>query len=244
MELLRSWGLEEQVRAAEIDVEWQAPGRRRRSPPRPPGTAVEVGFPSRAQSAVVSPARPACVPQDHLEPVLEEHLRSLPAARLRRGVEVIGVDSRDDDVDVEVRDCRRRRRDPRPLPDRRRRHAQHGPDRARHPDARPGPPRRPPRPSASGRRCGTSSASTATSSTSSRRRGPTSASRSGAATAGCTRGLGSRARAARRPDAGRAQARAPARLRRPGSRAADRGRRDRRLRRRARRPLPRAAARS
>ena len=53
----------------------------------------------------MSPTRPACIPQDELEPILEEHLASLPAARLRRGVEVIAVDSRDDSVEVAVRDA-------------------------------------------------------------------------------------------------------------------------------------------
>ena len=74
MELLRSWGLEEQVRAGAVDVEWQAPGPPTRWPRRPSGTPVEVGYPTRAQSAVVSPTRPACIPQDALEPILEEHL--------------------------------------------------------------------------------------------------------------------------------------------------------------------------
>src|SRR5215217_2324621 len=89
MELLRSWGLEAAVRAADMDVEWQAlatPTLAEAASGRP----VEVGFPTRAQSAVVSPTGPACVPQDELERVLGEHLASLPAARLERGVEVIG----------------------------------------------------------------------------------------------------------------------------------------------------------
>jgi putative polyketide hydroxylase len=104
MELLRSWGLEEQVRAAAVDVEWQALATASLSEAAS-GTAVEVGYPTRAQSAVVSPTRPACIPQDELEPILQEHLASLPAARLRRGVEVIAVESRDDAVEVAVRDA-------------------------------------------------------------------------------------------------------------------------------------------
>jgi putative polyketide hydroxylase len=104
MELLRSWGLEEQVRAAAVDVEWQALATTTLADAAA-GTAVEVGYPTRAQSAVVSPTRPACIPQDALEPILQEHLATLPCARLRRGVEVIAVESRDDDVEVEVRDA-------------------------------------------------------------------------------------------------------------------------------------------
>ena len=104
MELLRSWGLEAQVRAAAVDVEWQA-WETTTLADAASGAAVEVGYPTRAQSAVVSPTRPACIPQDELEPILEAYLASLPAARLRRGLEVIAVDSRDDDVEVEVRDA-------------------------------------------------------------------------------------------------------------------------------------------
>ena len=32
------------------------------------GTAIQVGMPTREQSALVSPVEPACAPQDHLEP--------------------------------------------------------------------------------------------------------------------------------------------------------------------------------
>ena len=87
MELLRSWGLEEQVRAAAVDVEWQALATNSLAEAAS-GTPVEVGYPTRAQSAVVSPTRPACIPQDALEPILEAHLahaaRGPPAPR-RRG---------------------------------------------------------------------------------------------------------------------------------------------------------------
>jgi putative polyketide hydroxylase len=104
MELLRSWGLEERVRAGAVDVEWQALQTASLAEAAS-GTPVEVGYPTRAQSAVVSPTRPACIPQNELEPILQEHLASLPAARLQRGVEVIAVDSRDDEVEVQVRDA-------------------------------------------------------------------------------------------------------------------------------------------
>src|SRR3954447_20626691 len=60
MELIRSWGVEEAVRAGEVDVEWtgwasptlaSAAG----------GSPFPVGIPSREQSAVLSPTAPACV---------------------------------------------------------------------------------------------------------------------------------------------------------------------------------------
>jgi putative polyketide hydroxylase len=105
MELLRSWGLEAQVRAGAIDVEWRALAAPTLAAAAS-GTPVEVGYPSRDQSAVVSPTAPACVPQDELERILEEHLATLPAGRLERGLEVTGVDSCASGVTVRTRDGR------------------------------------------------------------------------------------------------------------------------------------------
>jgi putative polyketide hydroxylase len=88
MELLRSWGLEQAVRAGGLDVEWMGwVGETLVSA----GETFPLGLPTRAQSAVVSPTAPACVPQDHLEPVMLAHLRSLRAGRVRLGTEVVGV---------------------------------------------------------------------------------------------------------------------------------------------------------
>jgi len=103
MELLRAWGLEDEIRAGGTDVEWlqwycetlaQAPS----------GDGRPTGFPTRAQSAVISPVGPACVPQDHLEPVLLRHLRSLPATRVEFGTEVVGVESGSDGIRAVLRD--------------------------------------------------------------------------------------------------------------------------------------------
>jgi putative polyketide hydroxylase len=105
MELLRSWGLEERARAAAMDVEWRALATPTLAGAAT-GTPVEVGFPTREQSAVVSPSRPACLPQDDLERILQDHLATLPAARLERGVEVTGVESRADGVTARTRDGR------------------------------------------------------------------------------------------------------------------------------------------
>ena len=200
MELLRSWGLEERCAAAAVDVEWQAL-RRATLAEAAAGAPIEVGYPTRAQSAVVSPTRPACIPQDELEPILQEYLASLPAARLGAASRSLGLDSRDDGALATVRDGERQSTHARPLRGRRGRRAQHGARRARHRRARPRPPRHQHGASASGRRCGMSSASTATSSTSAVERRPRCP--SATATAGSRAPLGSRARAARRPDAAR-----------------------------------------
>src|SRR5829696_4791835 len=105
MELIRSWGLEAQVREAAMDVEWRALAASTLRAAAS-GTPVEVGYPTRAQSAVVSPTAPACVPQDALERILEEHLATLPAARLERGVEVTSAESRAEGVRLGTRDGR------------------------------------------------------------------------------------------------------------------------------------------
>ena len=91
MEHMRAWGLETAVRAGGDDVdilmlecETLAAADR--------GTTIDVGYPTARQSEVISPTAPACVPQDHLEAVLFDHLTSLPAASVRTGVAVAHVD--------------------------------------------------------------------------------------------------------------------------------------------------------
>jgi 2-polyprenyl-6-methoxyphenol hydroxylase-like FAD-dependent oxidoreductase len=90
MELMRAWGLEDQVRAGGVDVEWkQWVGRTLTSP----GQARLMGFPTREQSAVLSPTAPASVPQDHVEAVLRHHLRSFATASVELGTEAVHVDA-------------------------------------------------------------------------------------------------------------------------------------------------------
>jgi putative polyketide hydroxylase len=85
MELLRAWGLESRVSAQALDVDFAGwigdtlTG---------PGAEIPLGYPTRAQSAVFSPVSPACVPQDQLEPILIEHLETLPYGRVEFGTEL------------------------------------------------------------------------------------------------------------------------------------------------------------
>ena len=75
MELMRSWGLEDAIRAGGVDVEWkQWVGRTLAAA----GAERPTSFPTREQSAVLSPTAPGRVPQDHIEPVLLEYLRTFP----------------------------------------------------------------------------------------------------------------------------------------------------------------------
>ena len=101
MELLRLWGLEERVLAGGVDVEmsmFEMPTVARASE----GRRIDVGFPTAEQAAVVSPVAPACVPQDHLESVLLDHLATL-GATVVRGSEVVDVVQADDRVHVTLR---------------------------------------------------------------------------------------------------------------------------------------------
>jgi 2-polyprenyl-6-methoxyphenol hydroxylase-like FAD-dependent oxidoreductase len=50
------------------------------------GDVIDVGYPTTSESGDLSPTRPAAVPQDHLETVLINHLRGLPAACVALGV--------------------------------------------------------------------------------------------------------------------------------------------------------------
>jgi putative polyketide hydroxylase len=103
MELLRSLGLEEEVRAGGVDVEWlgwtceslASAGA---------GAALPLGLPTREQAALVSPTAPACVPQDHLEPVLLRRLGSSASVQVVMGAEVVLAGNGPDGVRVELRD--------------------------------------------------------------------------------------------------------------------------------------------
>jgi putative polyketide hydroxylase len=90
MEIVRAWGLEAQVRSRSMDVDWRllwattlaAAGD---------GTLHEVGYPSAAESRMLSPTAPACIPQDEVEPLLLERLRESPHARIELGTALTGV---------------------------------------------------------------------------------------------------------------------------------------------------------
>jgi putative polyketide hydroxylase len=103
MELIRSWGAEEAVLAGAVDVEWRG-WQSETLATVAAGSMWPVGIPTREQAAMLSPTAPACVPQDHLEPVLLEHLRSLGATRVHLHTEVIGVEDMPEGVAVALRD--------------------------------------------------------------------------------------------------------------------------------------------
>jgi putative polyketide hydroxylase len=91
MELLRRWGLEQRVWDRSLDVEWQAWATPTLAA-ADAGEAIDVGLPTPAQAALISPTAPACIPQDELEPLLCEHLGSFESVALERGVELMALE--------------------------------------------------------------------------------------------------------------------------------------------------------
>jgi putative polyketide hydroxylase len=89
MELMRRFTLEDAIRAGAADVKiraWVTPTLASGE-----GTEMPLGYPSDAEALLASPTRPAWVPQDHHEPILVEHLRSMPTATVRFGCELCEV---------------------------------------------------------------------------------------------------------------------------------------------------------
>jgi 2-polyprenyl-6-methoxyphenol hydroxylase-like FAD-dependent oxidoreductase len=103
MEIVRSWGLEQEVLAGGVDVDWLL-WRCETLARVEEGVGVEIGLPTRAQAALLSPTAPAAVPQHHLEQVLLGHLRSLPSARVELGTALAGLEHGPSGVRARLRD--------------------------------------------------------------------------------------------------------------------------------------------
>jgi putative polyketide hydroxylase len=85
-----SWGLEDKIWAGGDEVEWRVLATTTLSKAAS-GSLIDVGYRTTSESAVLSPTRPAAVPQDHLETVLLDHLRGLATAHVELGVTVEDV---------------------------------------------------------------------------------------------------------------------------------------------------------
>jgi 2-polyprenyl-6-methoxyphenol hydroxylase-like FAD-dependent oxidoreductase len=102
MELMRRFGLEDQVRAGAPEVEpcaWVTPNLRSGL-----GRPMALGYPSTQEAAAVSPTRPAWAPQDHHEPILLAHLRRAPTATVRFGTELVDLHPADQHIRATLRD--------------------------------------------------------------------------------------------------------------------------------------------
>ena len=102
MELMRAWGLESAIRSGSIDA--RPTGWVGRTLASTEGAEVSMGFPTGEVAAAISPTSGVIAPQDHLEPVLMHHLRSLPGVSIRLGVELIALDQDDDGVTATLRE--------------------------------------------------------------------------------------------------------------------------------------------
>lgn len=100
MEIVRAWGLEAEVRARSIDVEWRMLEVQTLADAAA-GVALPVGYPSPEQSQMVSPTAPACVAQDEVEPLL---LQRVP--RVELGTELTGIVAGHDGARASLRDVR------------------------------------------------------------------------------------------------------------------------------------------
>jgi putative polyketide hydroxylase len=103
MGLLRSWGLEEEVRGGQLDIAavgaWAA-----ETMASPDGVLMPLGHPDLEQAAAASPTMLAAVAQDHSEPVLLRHLETLRLAEVRFGTELVALDQDADGVTVAPRE--------------------------------------------------------------------------------------------------------------------------------------------
>jgi 2-polyprenyl-6-methoxyphenol hydroxylase-like FAD-dependent oxidoreductase len=103
MEVLRSWGLDEDVRAGGMDIRPEMSVSATLVDRR--HTVVPMGVPSADDLRSISPTAPCLCPQDHLEPVLAEHLRRL-GGELLFDTEVVSLDQDATGVTVSLRDRR------------------------------------------------------------------------------------------------------------------------------------------
>jgi 2-polyprenyl-6-methoxyphenol hydroxylase-like FAD-dependent oxidoreductase len=101
MELLRTWGIEQQVRAGAMRVRPVLTVSRTLIDPRQ--IDAPFGYPSDEAALAVSPTTPCYCSQDYLEPELREHLRA-HGGRIRFGTELTDFTTDDAGVSAVLRD--------------------------------------------------------------------------------------------------------------------------------------------
>src|SRR5829696_1172266 len=106
VEILRTFGLEDDVRAASADIEpvgWMAPTL---AAAATEGHLMPLGHPTHEQAATVSPTRPAWASQDQVEPLLLAGLRRAPGVAVRFDCELVTVREDGDGVLATLRETR------------------------------------------------------------------------------------------------------------------------------------------
>ena len=99
MEIMRSWGLEDQVRAVDMALSMTMAIAETLSQP---AQEVSLGLPPLGLSRTVSPTDVAVVPQDYLEPILLDHFHDV-GGESRFGTELLSFSMDDDLVRAELR---------------------------------------------------------------------------------------------------------------------------------------------
>ena len=108
MELLRSWGLEDEIKArGMLEVEWLALVSETLAD-ADRGELATLGLPTKEQAAALSPTAPLCAPQHHTEAVLLAHARSL-GVEVAFGQEVLRVDVGHESAEALIREGDRTR---------------------------------------------------------------------------------------------------------------------------------------
>jgi len=102
MEIFRGWGIDDDVRRGGWGIIPRQATVRWLGDPEPVEGAL--GFPDAAATAAFSPALATVSPQDHLEPVLVEHYRSLGMGEIRFSTELVSFTQHADGVTAQVRD--------------------------------------------------------------------------------------------------------------------------------------------
>ena len=106
MELLRTWGLDQRVRAGAMRVRpFLAVSDTLTGPEH---ACVPIGYPTDEQALAVSPVTSCYCPQDHLEPVLAEHLAER-GGRLRFDTELTALTTDTTDTTGAIAQLRDRR---------------------------------------------------------------------------------------------------------------------------------------
>ena len=103
MELLRSWGLEDEIKAGGMpEVEWLALVTETLAD-ADRGELATLGLPTKEQAAILSPTAPLCVPQAQTEAILLGYVRSL-GVEVGFGHEVLRVDVGEEGAQALIQD--------------------------------------------------------------------------------------------------------------------------------------------
>ena len=102
MEIFRSFGIDEEVRRGGWGIVPRQATVRWLGDPEPVEGAL--GFPDADVAAAVSPTTATVSPQDHLEPVLVDHYRSLGMGEIRFSTELVFFEGDADGVTATLRD--------------------------------------------------------------------------------------------------------------------------------------------